>query len=55
MKNFSDKILEEIKIHFIFNKDFIPSEKFAFHQMMWKNMVEMERPQMTTQRMRFAC
>jgi len=49
MKNGSDKI----KTHFMFKK-FFP-ENLAVYAMMWKNIVEPGRPQMTVWRMRIAC
>ena len=44
-REFSDKILEEIKTHFLFNNFF--SENRAVNETMRKNIVEPDRPQMT--------
>jgi hypothetical protein len=52
MRNFLDKIVEEIKTH-ILQLFFFHSR--AVHQIMWKNIVEADRPQMTIWRMRIAC
>jgi hypothetical protein len=32
-----------------------PLENHAFYEIMWKNIVELDRPQMTIWRMRIAC
>jgi len=45
----SNKFVEKIKILFFF------FENLAIYEIMWKNMVESGRPQMTTLRMRIAC
>jgi hypothetical protein len=39
------KFLEEIKTHFIFNNFFF--ENRAFYEIMWKNKVQPDRPQVT--------
>jgi hypothetical protein len=39
--------------HFMFNNSF--SENRAFYEIMWKNMVEPDRPQITIWHMRIAC
>jgi hypothetical protein len=49
---FQTKVVEEIKTHFVFS-NFFP-ENCAFY-VMWKNIVEWGRPQMTIWRMRIAC
>jgi hypothetical protein len=46
------KALEKTKTHFVFTKFFF--EYCDFYEKMWKNVVQPERPQMTSQRMRFA-
>ena len=54
MKNVSDRICREIQnIHFIFNKFCI--EIRAVYELMWKNIVQPGRPQMTIWRMHIAC
>jgi hypothetical protein len=46
MRNVSGKFVEK-KIHFMFN-GFFPrkSENIAVYEIMWKNMVQPDRPQM---------
>jgi hypothetical protein len=44
MRNVSDKFLEKIKTHFIFHNVFGIR---AFYEMIWKNIAEPGRPQMT--------
>jgi len=53
MRNFSNKIVQKIKTHFVFNDFF--SENHAVYEIMWKNIVERDRPQMTIWCMRIAC
>jgi hypothetical protein len=54
MRNISDKSSRgNQNTHFMFNNFF--SENRAVYEMMWKNMVEPDRLQTTTRRMRFAC
>jgi len=42
---FQTKVEEKIETHFRFNNSF--SENCAFYEIMWKNIVERGRPQMT--------
>ena len=46
---FQTQIVEKIKTHFIFNKfrPPPPPDTRAFHEIMCKNVVEPDRPQMT--------
>ena len=46
MRKVSEKVAEKIKTHFMFNKIF--SGNGAVYEIMWKNMLELERPHMTT-------
>jgi hypothetical protein len=46
MRNFSDKIAEKIKTHYILNNIFFFGN-LAVYEIMWKNMLEPGRPQMT--------
>jgi len=39
----------------MFNNGFFPLENRAVCEVMWKNILELFRPQMTTWRMRIAC
>jgi hypothetical protein len=40
------KVVEKIKTHFMFNNFFF-SENHAVYEVMWKNMIEPDTPQMT--------
>ena len=54
-RNVSDKrCRENQKTHFVFNNFFF-SENRAVYKIMWKNIVERGRPQMTIWRMRITC
>jgi len=50
MRNVSDKCVEKIKTQFAF----VSPENRAIHEIMRKNIVEPDRPQMTIWRIRFA-
>ena len=55
MRNVSDKICRENQnIHFMFNV-FFSQKNRAVCEIMWENIVEPDRPQMTIWRMRIAC
>jgi len=43
---FQTKVAEKIKTHFIFS-NFPPPENHVIYEIMWKNIVEPGRPQMT--------
>ena len=45
--------MEKIKTHFVFSNIF--SENLTVYEIIWKNVVERGRPQMTIWRMRIAC
>jgi hypothetical protein len=47
---FQTKVVETPETNFIFKKMFF--ENCDLREMMWKNMVELEKPQMTTWRIR---
>ena len=54
VRNVSDKSFgENQSTHFMFNNP--PPESRAFCEVMWKNIVELDRRQMTIWRMRIAC
>jgi hypothetical protein len=54
MRNVSDgSCREKQNAHFLSNQ--FSSENSAVYEIMWKNMVEPDRPQTTLRRMRFAC
>jgi hypothetical protein len=56
MRNVSDKICRENKkTHFVFNVFFFSFESRAVDEIMWKDIVQPDRPQTTTWRMRIAC
>jgi len=55
LEMFQTKVVEKIKTHFMFNNVFFFSENHAVYEIMWKNIVERGRPQMTIWRMRIAC
>jgi len=42
---FHTKVVEKIKTHFMFN-DFFPPENRAVYEVMWKNNIQPDRPQM---------
>ena len=52
---FQTKRAEEIKTHILCSITFFFLENHAFYEMMWKNFVERDRPQMTIWRMCIAC
>ena len=51
---FQTKLVEKIKTYFMFNNFFLP-ENHAVYEIMWKNIVERGRPQMTIWSTRIAC
>jgi len=46
VRDVSDKVVEEIKKHFILN-NFLFCKNRAIYEIMWKNIVELDRAQMT--------
>jgi len=53
MRNISDESCAEDRItHFMFNN---PPEDRTVYEIMWKNIVEPDRPHITIGRMRIAC
>jgi hypothetical protein len=50
---FHTKVVEKIKTHFVFKNFFF--ENRAVYEIMWKNIVERGRPQMTIWHMRIVC
>jgi hypothetical protein len=50
---FQTNVVEKIKTHFVFNTFFY--ENGAVNEIMWKNIVESGRPQMTIWRTSIAC
>jgi len=55
MRNISDKSCRENQdTHFMFNNFFFSLENRAVYGIMWKIIVEPDRPQMTIWRMRIA-
>ena len=56
MRNISDKLCRENQnTHFVFSNFFFFFENRAVYEIMWKNIAERGRPQMTIRRMRIAC
>ena len=54
MRNVSDKnFTENQNTHFVFSN--VPFDNRAVYEIMWKNIVERGRPQLTIWRMRIAC
>jgi hypothetical protein len=51
---FQTKIVEKIQTHILCSITFFP-ENLAVYEIMWKNMAERGRQQMTIWRMRIAC
>jgi hypothetical protein len=54
MRNVSDEVVEKIKTHIFVLLNFFPENR-AIYEIMWKYIVEPDRPQMTIWRMRIAC
>jgi hypothetical protein len=54
MRNVSGKSCRENQNTFTFNNFFFPENR-AVYEIMWKSMVQPDRPQMTIWRMRIAC
>jgi len=52
MRNVSEKFVEKIKTHFMFNNVF---QLLCLYEIMWENNVERGRRQMAIWRMRFVC
>jgi hypothetical protein len=53
---YQTKAVEKLKnTHFMFSNFFISPENRAVYEILWKNIVEPDRPQMTIWRMRVAC
>ena len=53
MRSVSDKFIEKIKTHILCSVTVF--ENRAVYEIMWKNIVERGRPQMTVWHMRIAC
>jgi hypothetical protein len=54
MRNIVKKVIKKTKTRFIFN-NLLVSENRAICEIMWKNVVEPDRPQKTIRHMRIAC
>ena len=52
---FQAKVVEKIKTHVLCSVTFFFFENRAVYEIMWKNVVERDRPQMKTWRVRIAC
>jgi len=55
MRKILDSFVEKIKIHLFCSITFFFPEYHAVYEIMWKNSVEPDRPQMTIWSMRIAC
>ena len=55
IKMFQTNILEKVKTHILYSITFFFFLNRAVYEIMWKNIVELGRPQTTIQRMRIAC
>jgi hypothetical protein len=42
---FQAKVVEKIKTHILCSVTFFPKVLHAVHEIMWQNMVELDRPQ----------
>jgi len=51
---FRTNFVEEIKTHILYSVTFFFSENRVVYEIMWKNIVELDRPQVTIWRMRTA-
>jgi len=51
---FRTQVVEKIKTHILFSMS-SPSDNRSVYELMWKNMVQPDRPQMKIWRMRIAC
>jgi len=54
MRNVVGKIFKKIKTHVLYSIPFF-SENLTDNEIMWKNSVKPDRPQMVIRRMNFAC
>jgi len=54
LEMFQTKVLVEIKIHILCSVTFF-SENSAVYEIMWKNLVDLDRLQMTVRRMCISC
>ena len=55
MKNISDKVVEKLETHISFSVNYFFFENRSVFEIMWKNIVERGRSQMTKWRMHSAC
>jgi hypothetical protein len=53
MRNVSDRVVEKTKTHILRSGTF--SKILPFYEIMWKNIVEPDRPQMAMESMCIAC
>jgi len=52
---FQTKVVQKIKTHTLWSIFFFPQKNRAVYEIMWKNIAQRGRPQMTIWRMRIAC
>ena len=55
MRNVSSGTCKKIKTHFTINNFYFFFENRTFYEIVWKNIVEPDMPQMTLRRMRIGC
>jgi hypothetical protein len=53
MRNVADNVVQNIQTHVLRSLVFL--DNWAAREVMWENIVEFGRPQMTVRRMRIAC
>jgi len=53
MRNVSTRVVEKIKTHILYSVTFFVNR--AFYEIMWKNIVGLDRRQVTIWRLRIAC
>jgi len=51
---FHIKAVQKVKTHILYSITFSPENR-AVYEIMWKNLVKPDRPQMAIRGMRFAC
>jgi len=46
---FETKVVEKVKIHILCAITFVFTENHAIYEIMWRNIIELDRPRMTVQ------
>ena len=55
MRNVSDKIVQKVKTHILCSNPTFFYKNCAVYEIMWKNIIELDRPRRAIWRMRIAC